>query len=362
MRLPGKRIWFILVLLVGAGLVAYMAGWYFWEKHHLRAAENALLRRDFPQAMVHLKKCVEAFPKDVSYRLYLAQTARRSGAFDEAAAQLRLCRGNNELKAPLALEHRLLRMQHYGDLSEADTLLSYCVDYPQAPETPIVLEAYLHASVKALKPALAGRPDAHLEKGAPKPYLARLFQAAELWLQLRPEAPDQAQGLVWRGLAHVFANERSKGLNDLQKALELDAENEEARVQGALLLAQEKPAATIAELANLQVRFPHRNDVAVALATAQRTLGKFEEARKLLDAVINSDPNEFSALLESGALALAKGQPADAERPLRQALALQPNAASVHRALSRCLHLTGREAEAKRHHDRSLELDPSGQK
>src|SRR5689334_23289329 len=86
---PMRRIALVLLVPVGAFL-AYELGVFLWGRHHYRAAEEALDRRDFEAASAHLEKCLDVSPKDTDSRLLAAQAARRQGKFDEARHHLHL--------------------------------------------------------------------------------------------------------------------------------------------------------------------------------------------------------------------------------------------------------------------------------
>src|SRR4051794_28439670 len=83
-----KRRW----LRIGLGLVAFLlfglAAYLFvlslLARRHLRAAEQAVQRRDFAQAGAHLADYLRLKPDDTDVRLLAARTARRGGDFDGA--------------------------------------------------------------------------------------------------------------------------------------------------------------------------------------------------------------------------------------------------------------------------------------
>jgi predicted Zn-dependent protease len=84
------------------------------------------------------------------------------------------------------------------------------------------------------------------------------------------------------------------------------------------------------------------------LARVRRSVGQPASAIEILDQLLQHNPTP-AALLERGKATLDLGKPAAAEPFLRQALDQSPDDPFVHLALSRCLLLTGREAEAKKH-------------
>jgi cytochrome c-type biogenesis protein CcmH/NrfG len=103
-------------------------------------------------------------------------------------------------------------------------------------------------------------------------HLALARRAADLWLRLRPSQADQMQGLVWRGRLHLFALEQAEAQAALRKALELDPDHFEARLQLALAVTQEAPAEAAAHLQLLRDRHPKNNHVRLLLATHRRVV------------------------------------------------------------------------------------------
>src|SRR6266849_7692942 len=83
--------------------------------HHLRAARQALDRRDFEQAQAHLDCCLADRPNDGELHFLAGQTARRRGDFDLAEQHLHFCGRLRWSPERVALEWALLRAQQ-GDL------------------------------------------------------------------------------------------------------------------------------------------------------------------------------------------------------------------------------------------------------
>jgi tetratricopeptide (TPR) repeat protein len=339
-----RRYLALMLLLPLVGIIAYQVGVYCWGSYHYRTAEQALERRDFAQASLHLQKCLEVWPNERLVRLLAAQTARRQGQFDEALHQLRLCARHNDSDDALILEHRLLRVQK-GDLKEVDLLLSFCDEHPETPDTPLILEAVIEGTLKGMPAPFS--TNRTLDKGEAAPRVKRTHRAVNLWLQLRPNPADQVQGLVWRSWTSALANDHLSAVADLRKALEIDPDHLVARLRLVHAVAQKAPQEALAHLEILSRRHPDKYQVTIQLATLYRGLGQLEEARQLLDEVLASHPKDVSALIERALLALDLDQLDEAESQLRLALSLAPNEPEVHLALSRCLRLRGREAEAK---------------
>jgi tetratricopeptide (TPR) repeat protein len=338
----------VLLLLLLAGGAAYWAGLHFWGTYHYRAAEQALERRDFVEADGHLKKCLDASPDNLAWRLLAAQTARRQGDYRAALDHLSVYQQKGGSEEALARERKLVLAQQQGDPALIEPLLSSCEGRPDGPDTPLVLEAVIQGIQNGMKKAGVSKP--------PPQVLARSRGAVDLWLRLRPGPADQAQGLVWRAYFLRLGDDRRAAVADLRKALELDPDHFEARLTLAELVAPEDPEEAAGHLEALRRRHPNDNQVRYALALVRRSLGQSDEARQLLDDVLASEPDHAAALVARGQIALDAQQPAEAERWLRRAWDLEPDEPETNLALSNCLKMTGHADEAKTYEERFLRI------
>jgi tetratricopeptide (TPR) repeat protein len=353
------RVIFVMLLLCLVGVGGYVIGLHLWAGYQLRAAERLLERRDFRQASIHLEKCLAVRPDNFQARLLAARTARRLGNFDEAQRHLDIFKKKKGPKEMVSWEYKLLKAQQ-GNLEDTEGWLAFCAGQPENPEMPLVLEAFIEGSLKALEPAFEKGETA--EGGSAALHLAQAQRAIGLWLQHRLSRADQIQGLVWRSRSHSFANDYPKSMEDVREALRLDPDHFQARLQLALSVAQETPSKAAAHLEILRQQEPENNRVRFALASIRRELGQLSEARQILDEMLAANPDHLSALIERGKVALGEDQPREAEAPLRKALALaraaqMPNVPEIMETLSGCLRRAGKEAEAKQYHDRFRELD-----
>src|SRR5262249_38870144 len=93
---------------------------------------------------------------------------------------------------------------------------------------------------------------------------------------------------------------------------------------------------------------PTNPSVLVGLARCRYNLHEVDEARILLDSLVEEHPNHADGLLERGRLALHAGQLDKAEKWLRQAASAAPRYNSeAQRLLCRCLEATDKTAEAR---------------
>jgi tetratricopeptide (TPR) repeat protein len=97
-------------------------------------------------------------------------------------------------------------------------------------------------------------------------------------------------------------------------------------------------------------------NAAVNLARCWLDEGRPDEARGLLDELLAAHPREAVVLIERGKLALQEGQATQAERWLREAVALQPYAPGAYYSLFLCLSARKKTAEAESCRKRFHEL------
>jgi tetratricopeptide (TPR) repeat protein len=358
MRLRGPRAWIFLgLLLLLVAWAAYQGSFFFVGLYHRQAARDALARRDFAAASVHLNQSLDAWPSQLDTRLLAAQTERRRGRFDEAERHLDIYvqgKGAKEAQAAQSAEGKLFKLQN-GDLRTATTQLAYCVDHPDAPDAPLILEALIEGSLRSLLPA--AKLGLVASDGPAAPDAARARQAIDVWLQQCPAPADQVQGLVWRGRLHGIMKDHDLEVADYRAALERDPEHFEARWQLALAVVRDAPEETAAHLEILEQRYPDNRQVRLVLAGVWRSLGRLDEACATLDALLDADPDNVPTLLERGKLAVDALDLDTAERLLRQAEKLKPGHPEVNLTLSRCLHLRGKLSEAKHFRDRFEEIN-----
>ncbi|XKE45434.1 TDP-N-acetylfucosamine:lipid II N-acetylfucosaminyltransferase [Halomonas organivorans] len=94
------------------------------------------------------------------------------------------------------------------------------------------------------------------------------------------------------------------------------------------------------------------------LAQARYRLGKFEAARRALEAAVALEPCDAESLNKIGEVFLDQGEARQAERYLRAALTRFPEDLSSHYLLSKALYAVGRYREALEHNERCLAAFP----
>ena len=136
----------------------------------------------------------------------------------------------------------------------------------------------------------------------------------------------------------------------------MNADHFDARFLLAQALAQERPEETREHLEYLRAKYPNNTHVRYGLAASYRVLGRYADARPLLEGLLGG-PLHLSASVELASLDLDENRVSDAERRLRDVLGIVPDSPEVHLAMSRCQRLAGRPDEADKHRKRFQELD-----
>jgi tetratricopeptide (TPR) repeat protein len=312
-----------LIVLVGIGLIGGIAGPYVWGWRHYQAAQRALQQHDYDQAREHLTVAVRVWPRSGPTRFLAARTTRRAGAYDEAAGHLLVCEELGMPEEPVAIERALLRVQQGNPAPVAAALLAYVKN--DHPDSVLILEALAQGYLKAYAPDRA------------------LF-CLEQWLRREPDHP---QALYWRGLARELTRDRSGAREDFERVLEQKEDHAEARLRLAeLLLSHKRYAAALPHFEWLHARRGNDPKLHRDLALCRLGLGQREEARELLNGLLQADPRDPVALRELGQMALAAERDEEAENLLRRAVAVDPHEPDTVYAFYLCLQKRGKDAEA----------------
>jgi tetratricopeptide (TPR) repeat protein len=356
----GKKgvILLAIVLVTGSVIVAVRVANGRRLNRLLADANSAIDERDFPLASSRFDEYLRSRPDDLAVRLLAARTARRQGQFDAAREHLDYYQDHNGPPEPRLRELQLLLAAQGSGTSGAETLIAACLSPSPPTDADLVLEVAIEQQLKLLEREF--NSGLTLVEGPNAKARAQIEKAIALWLQQRPGRADQVQGLLWRGKLNLMIDRRA-AIDDFRRANEMDPNHFDARFHLAASLMEYDVSVAGGHLGLLHGRDPRNPQVTMLLARARRSLGQPESAIKLLDelldrSLLDRGPAYTAAVLERGKATLDLGRPNDAEPFLRRALAQAPNDPFVHLALSRCLLLTGKETEAKRHEQRYKEL------
>lgn len=317
-------------LAVLCALAALSAGgWYAQREFRANAARaaggRALAAYDFPAARGHFERATELRPSDRTAWLLAAQAARRDG--DYPAAREHLVRAERLAGGPTA-EGKLedaLRLAQQGEIGRDIRYLITLAD-SGGPDTELILEALTAGSEHAYHFDKAGFWSQQLLARFPKNPVGRLIRARlDDTLGKRDSSEARAREL----LAEFPDNYRARVL-----------------LAGLLFRAQKFAEAAVEYEALCAAR--HNEPLPVlGLARCRDRAGKPDEARALLADLTARFPDYSEGLLESARFALKEDRAADAEAPLRRAVALAPNDHEVRYNLGLCLERLNRADEAR---------------
>ncbi len=324
-------VWVAGVLACALAVAGYVIYWQVWAEVHCRRAEEALARSlrvpgpaPLAEAREHLACCLRVWPNSARVHFLMARTARRAGNPDEAARHLRRAEQGGWVAEAIDLEKALAAAEQ-GDLERTGPVLASFVERGH-PDKLLILEA--------------------LVQGCRGTYrLPQALAYLDAWLAAQP---DSVKALAWRGETLLLAGRDRDALADYRKAVELDPDEDEARLKLAeLSLAQHQLEEASAHFTELLKRHPDQGEALLGLARCRAEQGDAAAAVTLLDRLLSSQPDHAGALAERGKLALDAGNPADAEKWLRRAAEVAPFEREALYNLYRCLSGNGRTAEAE---------------
>jgi tetratricopeptide (TPR) repeat protein len=309
------------LILLGTGL----AGANLWALYQYRAARTELERYHTAAARGHLERCLSVWPRDPDALLLAARAARRSGSFDGAKHFLARAEKAGARDDDLTLERVLLK----AELGDVDEVRSFCDRLVEG-----------------------GGPGAALASEALAKGLMRVYRAPEAlavldhWQQLQPDSPQTA---LLRGALFDQGDRRHDALASFRQAIQLDPENDEARLRLAgLLVGTAQYAEAVPHLEYLRGRLPDAPRVDTHLARCRAQASQTAEAVDLLEGVLGRWPHFAPALAERGKLALQQGDLPRAEACLGEATARAPDDVQAWYQLHLCLSRQGKTEEAAR--------------
>ena len=313
-----------LVLFALAASGAYAGGRHLWCRSNLRAARQALERRDTAEARARLARCLWAAPDDPEVHLLAARAAWRDGAHDEADQHLTRCKQLGGEDDAVTRERALL-LASRGELKMAEGYLLGLLK-KEPPDAAVLREALVQGYLKTLR-------------------LVEALGVLDAWLK---EWPDDALALVWRGQVLERQHDSDGALASYAKAVAAAPDDEPARRHLAMALVRSDRAEEAAEhLEWLRARSSDA-DVLLGLARCRRVQGRADEAAARLDELLAAAPDHPAALAERGKLALQAGDAGGAEQWLRRSLERAPHERETHYTLYLCLLRQGRKDEAGR--------------
>jgi tetratricopeptide (TPR) repeat protein len=291
----------VLAGLAVVSLAGWFGGWHLWGMYHLRAAQKAIGRHEFEEALSQFECCLRVWPKDTSIRLQAARAARRSHQMERAEELLSACEKSG-ITADTALERAMLRTQQ-GDLAEVEGELNQVAN-EHHPDTLLIWEA-----------AAKGNMLIH-----------RRELAIHLWGLILKQAPDYPDAHFWTGEQLEEGGFLIDAIPSYQRAVQLAPHRDFYRLALAnALLGFSKPSEAWPHYQVLLHQSPDQSAVLFGAARCQHALGQFQAAQDYLDTLLRDYPDHAEGLAERGKIYRDQGNRAEALRCLRRAFALAPN-------------------------------------
>ena len=298
----------------------------------------------YEASAAHLRKAVQAGPRDERARLALADVLTTAGRLDEAERVLldtvdilpasglgwyrlgRLYHTREQYPQAVAALERAAALETLGGLDAVYQVIGLVHTLQQNGVEAVA--AYRRQA--ALNP---NDPVAHRALGDALRDVDRDDEAATEYLAALVVDPANAQALTALAASDLQRQQFEDAVAAASRAVSLNAENKEAQYT----------------LATALVRVGRTEEGAAALRAFQR-LQDTEMARDRRVYALN-------ALRRGASLALQRGDAAEAVTRLQDAVELSPNDASLHADIGAALLKTGRAADAVAHFQRALELD-----
>jgi tetratricopeptide (TPR) repeat protein len=324
------KVLLVVGLVAIIGLTAIVIGGFGVAASRLRAGRDALERRDFLAAKELLEASAKVWNCGEAHRL-AARAARYLEAYDEAEEHLKAAQNLDGKSAAIDLERTLMLAQRGAVDDSVDQYLQGCIAQ-RHPDSPVILEALAEGYFK----------------------LFRIPQSAlclQLWISQQPKS---AEPLIRRGQLFSRLHHFEKAETDYRQALLLEPDSLLAGLHLAGLLdARTRSGEALPYYESLRRRFPDEPRILMGLGHCYLQLGRPDDARQVLDHLMELYPDEGLALAERGQLALQAGQVVDAEKFFRQAIERDPFDQEAIYALSLCLRREGRQEEAEKYLTRS---------
>jgi tetratricopeptide (TPR) repeat protein len=318
-----RRRWFLaLGVLILAGVSGGLFGLHWWTRHQLRTAKDLLADLRFEEAGRLLDDYLRIRPSDAEALLLAAEAKRRAG--DPEAAEYHLNEfDRRQGQTPASSLERVLLLAERGGFGNKEFWLRARLEKGDAD--PIVLLEALTRNYQSV---------------------GRLDDALLCLGDLLKERPFHPRALVWRAQIWLRLGKWDDAVEDARRAVEVRPDSLEARLiwaQANEHVGQAEKA--VREYGWLYERGQKSPDVVLGLGRCWQDLGRFAEARQVLDAFLAEQPERADVLVERGRLALREGGTTPAEPYFRRAVVADPNDLDANRFLLRCLEETGGNAE-----------------
>jgi Tfp pilus assembly protein PilF len=297
-----RRLMLIIGLLACIAAGATIIFVYYRAERALKLAEKAQAARSFAEARSQLEIYLDLHPNNPDVHFLLARLARQVAQYEEAKRRLDICQQLEGPTARITLERRLIPVQQGAFPVQVEGWLQQLLNEDH-PDSQHILEALSRGCMSTYRVHNA------------KSYLS-------LWLE---RDPANVQALLWRASIHQHLMDYERAVEDCRVAAEIAPKDKEAQGRFAQALLQKGEVAEAAkQFAQLYQEMPDNPAIALGMAQCHIKMGRMDEAKEVLDAMLAKNPNDSLALLERGRVALLNNDPNDAKPWLEKAAALAP--------------------------------------
>jgi predicted Zn-dependent protease len=325
-------VWVVVLLALGSGL--YLAGRQGWVYWHYQAALRAMERRQFEEALQHLRICLREWPDSAETRFLAARTARRAGQLDDAQRWLKEAEGLGWVRPAIELENALTQVQRGNYRTVSPALLSFI--RRGHPDSLLIVEVLAPVALANFEVALAE-------------------ECLDVWIE---RDPHHVKPRLLKADILQRIGAKRQAYEQYQEVLRLDPDNVEARRQcGWFLLEQKQADEAKRHFDHLWQSHPDDPAVMRGMAYCLHHLGQDEEAGTILDRLLKAHPDDGMALSLRGLIELDAGRPEQAESWLRRAAALMPYEMTIAFNYARCLETLGKTEEAQKIRERTKQIE-----
>jgi tetratricopeptide (TPR) repeat protein len=176
------------------------------------------------------------------------------------------------------------------------------------------------------------------------------------------DADSDPETLALVGIASLVSGDLESGEQMIERALELDPDNNNLRLRYATYLIQEGETDRAIEQARLaQSNDPELDQARLMEIQAHASANDLPAATQVAQAWLEEQPDNANAMLSMGNLAARADNPADAKRYFEQASKAEPDNAAPVVALGNLALSRNEQEEAKEQFTRAIRLQPDNQ-
>jgi tetratricopeptide (TPR) repeat protein len=296
-----RRWWMVLLGLAFLALAGWYGGRLLVVAYHLRAADQALARYDYSEALGEYEAALRVWPYGTALRLKAARTARRGGQLERAEEYLSACEQAG-VTSDTGLEREMLRAQQ-GDLAEVEADLRGRI-FEEHPDSVLILEALAQGYIRI-----------HRRREA----------IVLLSRDLLPRTPDHPDARFWLGSQLAEAGLIADAVPNYQRALQLAPHHTSFRLKLAdALVHASNPGEAWPHFEELLRHSPDDPSVLLGAARCCRALGRYQAARGYLDTLLRDHADHAEAWAERGRVSREQDKGSEALRCLCRAFELAP--------------------------------------